>query len=130
MHERSTSGAIKDLECRTRCLRQVNVLCDHGICGSVDRYLVVGAGEIKQRGITQHEWIGRVGGETSLPDMMPPSLLAALRHTPLMQPVLLILVGDCAHGPTAKDSKFDRPHIRNDGSIFHVGVFRSGRVGR
>lgn len=67
MHERFTSGAIKDLERRTRCLRPVNVIEDYGACGSVGRYLVAGAGEINQRGTAQHEWIGRValgGGGT------------------------------------------------------------------
>ena len=55
MHERPTSGAIKDLECRTRYVWRVNVIPDYGICGFVDRYLVVGAGGIKQRGDIQYE---------------------------------------------------------------------------
>lgn len=56
--------------------------------------------------------------------MMPPSLLAALRYTPSMQPVLFMgLVVDHAHSPGAKGSNFDRSHFGHDGSIFLVGVF-------
>ena len=43
MHEGSTSGAIKDLERCTRCIRRVDVSWDYGMCGSVGRYLLVGA---------------------------------------------------------------------------------------
>lgn len=58
MKERSTSGAIKDFKCRTRCAYRVNPFCLYEMRPSiVEGYLVCGAeGVISVNGIS----IGRL----------------------------------------------------------------------